>query len=61
MNEHDVTFAAFKEILLLFALMAGMGALVAGRFLAAGVILSIAALLYYEEPVSRWRKKHLGW
>jgi hypothetical protein len=38
-----------------------MGALVAGRFVAAGVILSMAALLYFEGPISRWRKKYLGW
>lgn len=61
MNEKDVIFNAFKEILLLFASIAGMGALVAGRWVPAGVILSMAALLYFEEPISRWRKKHLGW
>lgn len=61
MNKQDAVFNAFKEILLLFAIMAGMGALVGGRFLAAGVILSLAALLHYEEPISRWRKQHLGW
>jgi hypothetical protein len=61
MNEKDIIFNAFKEILLLFALIAGMGALVAGRWVPAGVILSMAALLYFEEPISRWRKKHLGW
>jgi hypothetical protein len=61
MNENDILFTAFKEILLLFAIIAGVGALVAGRFLPAGIILSMAALLYYEEPISRFRKKHLGW
>jgi hypothetical protein len=61
MNEKDIIFNAFKEILLLFAIIAGMGALVAGRWVPAGVILSMAALLYFEEPISRWRKKHLGW
>ncbi len=61
MNERDVIFNAFKEILLLFAMIAGVGALVAGRYLAAGVILSLFALLYFEEPVNRWRKKFLGW
>jgi hypothetical protein len=60
MNEKDIIFNAFKEILLLFAIIAGMGALVAGRWVPAGVILSMAALLYFEEPISRWRKKHLG-
>jgi len=61
MNEKEAVFNAFKEILMLFALLTGIGALVAGRYLAAGVILSVAALLYFEEPISRWRKKHLGW
>jgi hypothetical protein len=61
MNERDVIFNAFKEILLLFALIAGMGALVAGRYVPAGVILSMAALLYFEGPISRLRKKYLGW
>ncbi len=61
MNEKDAIFNAFKEVLMLFALLTGIGALVAGRFVAAGVILSMAALLYFEGPISRWRKKHLGW
>jgi hypothetical protein len=61
MNEKDAVFNAFREILMLFALLTGMGALVAGRFVAAGVILSMAALLYFEGPISRWRKKYLGW
>lgn len=55
MNENDAVFDALKEILPLFALIAGMGALVAG------VILSVAALLHYVKPVSRWRKQPLGW
>ena len=61
MNQKDILFNAFKEILLLFAIIAGVGALVAGRFLPASIILSMAALLYYEEPISRWRKRYLGW
>lgn len=61
MNDKDAVFNAFKEILMLFALLTGIGALVAGRLVAAGVILSMAALLYFEQPISRWRKKHLGW
>jgi hypothetical protein len=61
MNEKDAVFNAFREILMLFALLTGIGALVAGRFVAAGVILSMAALLYFEGPISRWRKKYLGW
>lgn len=61
MSQKDILYHAFKEILLLFAIIAGVGALVAGRFLPAGIILSMAALLYYEEPVSRWRKKYFGW
>jgi len=61
MNQKDILYHAFKEILLLFAIIAGVGALVAGRFLPAGIILSMAALLYYEEIVSRWRKKYFGW
>lgn len=61
MNEKDIIFNAFKEILLLFAIIAGMGALVAGRLVPAGIILSMAALLYFEGPISRWRKKYLGW
>lgn len=61
MNDKDAVFNAFKEILMLFALLTGIGALVAGRLMAAGVILSMAALLYFEQPISRWRKKHLGW
>ena len=61
MNDRDAVFNAFKEILMLFALLTGIGALVAGRLMAAGVILSMAALLYFEQPISRWRKKHLGW
>ena len=61
MNQKDILFNAFKEILLLFAIIAGVGALVAGRFLPVGIILSMAALLYYEEPISRWRKRYLGW
>jgi len=61
MNDKDVVFNAFKEMLMLFALLTGIGALVAGRFVAAGVILSMAALLYFEGPISRWRKKYLGW
>ena len=61
MNQKDILFNAFKEILLLFAIIAGVGALVAGRFLPTSIILSMAALLYYEEPISRWRKRYLGW
>ena len=61
MNDKDAVFNAFKEILMLFALLTGIGALVAGRLVAAGVILSMAALLYFEGPISRWRKKYLGW
>ena len=61
MNDKDAVFNAFKEILMLFALLTGIGALVAGRLMAAGVILSMAALLNFEQPISRWRKKHLGW
>ena len=61
MNDKDAVFNAFKEMLMLFALLTGIGALVAGRFVAAGVILSMTALLYFEGPISRWRKKYLGW
>jgi len=61
MNERDALLLAFKEMLTLFALLAGMGTLVAGRYLAAAVILSIAGLLYFEAPISRLRRKLLGW
>lgn len=61
MNDKDAVYNAFKEILMLFALLTGVGALVAGRYLAAAVILGIAALLYFEKPLSRWRQKFLGW
>lgn len=61
MNDKDAVFNVLKEILMLFALLTGVGALVAGRYLAAVVILSIAALLYFEKPISRWRQKFLGW
>ena len=36
MNERDALLLAFKEMLTLFALLAGMGTLVAGRYLAEG-------------------------
>ncbi len=61
MNEKDVVFNAFKETLILFALLSGVGALVAGKYLSAVIILSMAALLYFERPFSEWRKKTLGW
>ncbi len=61
MNEKDVVFNAFKETLILFALLSGVGALVAGKYLSAVIILSMAALLYFERPISEWRKKNLGW
>lgn len=61
MNDKDAVFLAFKEILILFSLLSGVGTLVAGRYVASVVILSIAAILYFEGPISRWRKKFLGW
>lgn len=61
MDQRDYVLAAFKEILMLFALLAGIGALVAGRYIAGSVILSVAAFLYFEKPISRWRRKFLGW
>ena len=61
MNEKDVVFNAFKETLILFALLSGVGALVAGKYLSAVIILSMATLLYFERPISEWRKKTLGW
>ena len=60
-KESDDVLFALKEILILFALLTGVGALVAGRYLGAGIILSIAAVLYFEGPISRWLKKYLGW
>ena len=60
MNDKDTVFLAFKEILILFSLLSGVGTLVAGRYVASAVILSIAAILYFEGPISRWRKKFLG-
>jgi hypothetical protein len=60
MNERDLVFTAFKEVLILFALISGVGAVVAGRYLAGAVILSVALFLMYEEPIARWRRKHLG-
>lgn len=61
MDQRDYVLAAFKEVLTLFALLAGVGALVAGRYVAGGIILSVAAFLFFEEPISRWRRKFLGW
>ena len=61
MNEKDVVFNAFKETLILFALLSGVGALVAGNSLSAVIILSMAALRYFERLFSEWRKKTLGW
>ncbi len=61
MNEKDVVFNAMKETLMLFALLTGVGALVAGKYLTAVIILSILALLYFERPISDWRKKIFGW
>ncbi len=46
MNDKDAVFNALKEILML---------------LVAVVSLSIAALLFFEKPISRWRQKFLGW
>lgn len=61
MDHRDYLLAAFKEMLALFALLAGIGAVVAGRYIAGGVILSVAAFLLFEEPITRWRRKFLGW
>ena len=38
MNDKDAVFLAFKEILILFSLLSGVGTLVAGRYLASVVI-----------------------
>lgn len=61
MDNKEAVFNAFKEILMLFGLLTGVGALVAGRYIAAAVILSVVMILYYEEPISRWRKRFIGW
>ena len=61
MNEKDVVVNAVKETLILFALLSGVGALVAGKYVTAVTILSIVALLYFERPISAWRKKTFGW
>jgi hypothetical protein len=61
MDPRDDVIAAFKGTLTLFALLTGVGAVVAGRYLAGGVILSVALFLYYEEPISQWRRKFFRW
>ena len=61
MDNKETVFIALKEILMLFGLLTGVGALFAGRYIAAGTILSIVMILYYEEPISRWRKRFIGW
>lgn len=61
MDQRDYLLTAFKEVLTLFALLTGIGALVAGRYVTAGIILSVAAVLLFEEPLSRWRRKFFRW
>ncbi|MFO1417554.1 MAG: hypothetical protein U1E83_02690 [Methylotetracoccus sp.] len=59
-QQHDGLISAIKEMIFLFAILAGVGSFYQEKYVAGLCYLGVAAVLYFEGRLRRWLSRHLS-